>query len=191
MEDLTALLETLPPAQREVVDKVKGALAKADTKIKRLEIEVEHQRLLILELRRSRYGAKGEKLSTLQLNLLDLEPGVGAQEVAAEAGQADPVVGVAEGEATADSTSPAKRRYHQPHPGRGELPAHLPRVERVLECTAEECRCGQCGKDKQLIGWEVRETLVRAPGDALGFSWPSFRPSALFGVLTHCGGLGR
>ncbi len=164
------------------MDLARSELAKADTKIKRLEIEVEHQRLLILELRRSRYGAKGEKLSSLQLNLFDLEPGVGAQEVEAVAGQADPVVRAEEGEAGADSASPAKRRYHQPQPGRGELPAHLPRVERVLECTAEECRCGQCGNDKQLIGWDVSETLDLKP---LEFFWckpnaPSMRaPSVL------------
>jgi transposase len=164
MEALTALLETLTPAQREVVEKAKGELEKADTKIKRLEIEIEHQRLLILELRRSRYGAKGEKLSTLQLNLLDLEPGVSAKEVEAEAGQADPVVSSEEpSEEAADSKSPAKKRYNKSHPGRGELPAHLPRVERVLECTPEECRCGQCGKEKKLIGWDVSETLDLKP----------------------------
>ena len=132
MEALTALLESLTPAQREVVEK-------AVSQIKKLEIEVEHQRLLILELRRSRYGAKGEKLSTLQLDLLDLEPGVSAQEVEAEAGQADPAVSSEESsKATEDSKSPAKKRYNKSHPGRVKLPAHLPRVERVLECTPEE-----------------------------------------------------
>ena len=39
MEALLALLETLTPAQREVVEK-------AASQIKRLEIEVEHQRLV-------------------------------------------------------------------------------------------------------------------------------------------------
>ena len=92
MEALTALLESLTPAQREVVEKAKGEWERTVAQIKRLEIEVEHQRLLILELRRARYGAKGEKLSTLQLDLLDLEPGVSAKEVEAEAGQADPSV---------------------------------------------------------------------------------------------------
>ena len=61
MEALTALLESLTPAQREVVEKAKGEWARTVAQIKRLEIEVEHQRLLILELRRARYGAKGDR----------------------------------------------------------------------------------------------------------------------------------
>lgn len=131
MEALTALLETLTPAQREVVEKAKGELEKADAKIKRLEFEVEHQRLLILELRRSRHGAKGEKLSTLQQDLLNLEPGVSAKEVEIEAGQADPAISTEE--PSAKSKEPAKKRYNKSHPGRGELPVHLSREERVLE----------------------------------------------------------
>ena len=119
---------------------------------------------MILDLRRSRYGAKGEKLSTLQLDLLDLEPGVSAKEVELEAGQTDPAALVPE-EAGTDSNTKgsARKRYGKAHPGRGELPAHLPRVEWVLECTPEECRCGQCGKEKKLIGWDVSETLDLKP----------------------------
>ncbi len=126
MEALTSLLESLTPAQREVVEKAKGEWERTVSQIKRLEIEVEHQRLLILELRRARYGAKGEKLSTLQLDLLDLEPGVSAQEVEAEAGQADPAVSSEESsKATEDSKSPAKKRYNKSHPGRGKLTGAL------------------------------------------------------------------
>ena len=166
MEALTALLETLTPAQREVAEKAKSEWVKAASQIKRLEIEVEHQRLLILELRRSRYGAKGEKLSTLQLGLLDLEPGVSAKEVESEAGQADPQPSAeAPGEESPDAKSASRKRYGKPHLGRRPLPAHLPRVERVLECTPEECRCGQCGGDKKLIGWDVTETLDLKPLD--------------------------
>jgi transposase len=157
MEALLALLETLTPAQREVVEK-------AASQIKRLEIEVEHQRLVILELRRSRYGAKGEKLSSLQLDLLDLEPGVSVKEVESEAGQAEPQLSEdAPGEDSAITKTTPKKRYGKPHLGRRPLPAHLPRVERVLECTPDECRCGQCGKDKKLIGWDVTETLDLKP----------------------------
>jgi transposase len=36
-------------------------------------------------------------------------------------------------------------------------------VERSLQCTPEECRCGQCGGDKKLIGWDVTETLDLKP----------------------------
>ena len=164
MEALTALLESLNPAQRELTEKARKELEAVATRLKRLEIENEHQRLVILDLRRSRYGAKGEKLSTLQLDLLDLEPGVSAKEVELEAGQTDPAALVPEEAGTHSNTKgPAGKRYGKSHPGRGELPAHLPRVERVLECTPGECRCGQCGREKKLIGWDVSETLDLKP----------------------------
>jgi len=164
MDALTALLESLTPAQRELTAQARKELDAVAARLKRLEIENEHQRLLILELRRSRYGAKGEKLSSLQLDLLDLEPGVSVKEVEAEAALGDPEASTQEeGEEGAETKAAPKKRYGKPHPGRGGLPAHLPRVERVLECTPEECRCGQCGKEKKLIGWDVTETLDLEP----------------------------
>src|SRR6185503_9862764 len=125
---------------------------KSAARIKRLEMKIEHQRLVILKLQRDRYGAKGEKLSNLQIELLALEPSVSVGEVIAEADQADPVVPPAEEQEAAPASAPSKR-YTQPHPGRRPFPAHLPRIERVLECTPEQCRCGQCGGQKSLIGW--------------------------------------
>ena len=164
MDALTALLESLTPAQRELTAQARKELEAVAARLKRLEIENEHQRLLILELRRSRYGAKGEKLSSLQLDLLDLEPGLSVKEVEAEAALGDPEASTQEeGEEGAETKTAPKKRYGKPHPGRGGLPAHLPRVERVLECTPEECRCGQCGKEKNLIGWDVTETLDLEP----------------------------
>ncbi|MGI8603427.1 MAG: IS66 family transposase, partial [Verrucomicrobiales bacterium] len=164
MEELAALLEELTPGQREMVQQATQKAAQKSTQaaaqIKRLELQVEHQRLLILQLRRERYGAKGEKLSSLQIDLLDLEPGVSTAEVAAEAGQADPIL---PSEEEAEAVSSPKKRYSQPHVGRRPFPAHLPRVERVLECTPEQCRCGQCGAQKKLIGWDSSETLGLKP----------------------------
>jgi transposase len=39
------------------------------------------------------------------------------------------------------------------------LPAHLPRIEKIIACTPEQCICSQCGKDKDLIGYETSEQL--------------------------------
>ena len=53
------------------------------------------------------------------------------------------------------------RKASQPakHPGRQELPAHLRRVEKIIACTPEQCICSQCGKNKDLIGYESSEQL--------------------------------
>ena len=39
------------------------------------------------------------------------------------------------------------------HPGRQQLPADLPHVERLIACTPEQCVCKCCGKDTVLIGY--------------------------------------
>ena len=49
------------------------------------------------------------------------------------------------------------------HPGRQQLPAHLPRVEQVIGCTPEQCVCQQCGKEKAVIGYEQSEQLDVEP----------------------------
>jgi transposase len=165
MNELSALLDQLTPGQREVVQqaqqKAQEQSQKAAAEIKRLEMQVEHQRLVILQLRRERYGKKGEKLSSLQLELLENEPAVSAGEVAAEAGMPDPLLPAEEEEAGAEPAP--KKRYSVPHGGRRPFPAHLPRVERILECTPEECRCGQCGAQKKFIDWDINETLDLKP----------------------------
>jgi transposase len=48
--------------------------------------------------------------------------------------------------------------------GRQELPANLPRVERIVTCAPEPCICQGCGKDKAVIGYEQSEQLDVEPG---------------------------
>ena len=73
------------------------------------------------------YGPGSEKLTAAQLELLGVEPGVSRVEVQAES-KREPV------------TTRAPRSH--PHPSRQTLPSNLPRVERVIACTAEQCVCG-------------------------------------------------
>lgn len=122
-------------------------LARAELKIRALEER------LRLELIR-KYGPKSEHLSDSQLLLLDLEPGVSAQEVEAEA-QREPLP-----PATPET---AKKRKSGKHPGRQELPASLPRVERIVSCTPEQCVCKACGKETVVIGYEQSEHLDVEP----------------------------
>jgi transposase len=71
-----------------------------------------------------KYGPKSEKLSNAQLELLEGEPGVSTAEVEAES-QREPLAASADADAESANKTSKKRR----HPGRQQLPAHLPRVE--------------------------------------------------------------
>ena len=56
----------------------------------------------------------------------------------------------------------------RPHPGRQELPAHLPRVERIVACAPEQrvcrqCMCKQCGGPTEVIGYDTSEQLDVEP----------------------------
>jgi transposase len=84
-----------------------------------------------------------------QLELLELEPGVSNLEVAAE------------GEREVLPATPDKKK--RKHPGRQTLPANLPRVERVIACTSEQCVCGGCGRSTAVIGYEESEQLDVEP----------------------------
>jgi transposase len=108
---------------------------------------------LRLELIR-KYGPTSEKLNDTQLLLLDLEPGVSAVEVEAES-RREPLPPA--------SPITAKNRTSGKHPGRQELPADLPHVERVIACTPQQCVCQSCGKDTVVIGYEQSEQLDVEP----------------------------
>jgi len=110
-----------------------------------------------LRLKRiEKYGAGSEKLSNLQLALLEEEPGVSQAEVEAES-ERPPLNG--------ETTEVVKHRKAKAkkHPGRQSLPPHLPRVERVIACPAEQGMCGVCGLEKVIIGYEISEQLEVEP----------------------------
>ena len=112
-----------------------------------LKIRVLEERLRLMRI--AKYGPGSEKLSDAQLELLELEPGVCNLEVEAESKREGiPSYG----------KSPARK-----HPGRQELPAHLPRVEQVLACTPEQGVCAGCGKETIVIGYEESEQLDVEP----------------------------
>jgi transposase len=59
--------------------------------------------------------------------------------------------------------APVKQQRSRKHPGRQELPAALPRVERVIACTPEQCTCKTCGQATVVIGHDVSEQLDVEP----------------------------
>ena len=119
----------------------------------RLKIQALEERLRLEMIRK--YGPKSEKLSDNQLQLLDLEPGVSTEEVEAESRRA-PL------SAASPATTTAKSKGGK-HPGRQALPSNLPRVERIVACTPEQCVCKSCGNDKAVIGYEQSEQLDVEP----------------------------
>ena len=113
---------------------------------------LERENQLLRQLRRldllEKYGPAGEQLSDEQLELLELEPGVSRAEVKAESEREQLKLPLKES---------------RKHPGRQELPAHLPRVEKIITCSPEQCICGHCGKETGVIGYEQSEQLDVEP----------------------------
>jgi transposase len=126
------------------LDATSQRLQFAELRVQLLEQKLRLQRI-------AKYGPGSEKLSNLQLELLEFEPGVSNVEV------------VSESERDALSPSPEKKR--RKHPGRQTLPAELPRVEQVIACTPEQCKCGNCGAETKVIGYEVSEVLEVKPAE--------------------------
>jgi transposase len=139
-----------PRSEAEEIESLRKQLQWAELKIRLLEEQLRLERI-------RKYGLKSEKLSDAQLELLESEPGVSAAEVEAES-QREPMPVTASSGSAAASGSGSRR-----HPGRQQLPASLPRVERVIACTPEQCVCQGCGKQTAVIGYEQSEQLDVEP----------------------------
>jgi transposase len=145
-ELLEQLKTQVPEALFEMVSGRLNAYAQ-ELEYSKLKIQVLEERLRLRRI--EKYGPSSEKLSSLQLELLEQEPGVSREEVVAESERPAP--------------PPVSARKKRPHPGRQTLPADLARVERVIACTPEQCVCGNCGRDTTVIGYEVSEVLNVEP----------------------------
>ena len=108
--------------------------------------ESERLRQIIRELQRHRFGRRAETLPEDQL-LLGLE----------EAEQVE-----ADGFAAAEDTAPAEAaRVAKRRTNRGALPAHLPRIERLVDIESRTCPC--CSGNLHRIGEDVSERLDVVP----------------------------
>ena len=106
------------------------------------KIRVLEERLRLVRI--EKYGPGSEKLSDAQQELLELEPGVSSTEMAAESERAQLSLAL---------------MTARKHPGRQQLPAELPRKEQIIACSAEQCVCGNCGRETVVIGYEQSEQL--------------------------------
>ncbi len=138
---VTPSSSSLPESER--IKQLEQQLKWAELKISVLEEQLRQERI-------AKYGPASEKLSNEQLKLLELEPGVSNVEIQAES-EREPQ--------PASANAPQRRR----HPGRQELPAELPRVEKVIPCAPEQCACRACGRETAVIGYERSEQLDVEP----------------------------
>src|SRR4051794_33145866 len=117
------------------------------------QAEVEKLRLLIRQLQRGRFGRRSEKLDPdqLQLGLEDLEQAAAAAEAVQE-------------EAAARSGTPRAPRARRRN--LGALPAHLPRVEVLVDVEDKSCPC--CGGAMHVIGEETSGKLAILPAPPRG-----------------------
>src|SRR4051812_32828180 len=115
--------------------------------------DIEKLRLLIRQLQRNRFGRRSERLDPdqLQLGLEDLEQTAAAAEAAQE-------------EVAARSGTPRTSRVRRRN--LGSLPAHLPRVEILVDLEDKSCPC--CGGALHVIGEDTSEMLDIVPAQLGG-----------------------
>jgi transposase len=130
-----------------VIEKKDQALIAAEAIIEQLKQALRMERI-------RKYGKQSEKLSDLQLELLDREPAVSSGEIESE---------VASGPLPVPEKAAAPERQRKPHPGRNQFPSHLERIEEIIACAVGECKCGKCGGETRVIGYEETEVLGMKP----------------------------
>ena len=110
-------------------------------------VQNDRLRQIIKELQRHRFGRRAETLPEDQM-LLGLE---------------DVEQAAASGEAESDAANAAERasRTAKRRMNRGSLPAHLPRIEMVIDIDDHACPC--CGKPLHRIGEDTGERLDIVP----------------------------
>jgi transposase len=128
---------------KALLAQTQAALAEAEEARLRLET-------IVCDLQREKFGSKSEKLDPDQYNLAleDVEIAEGVLQAAQE--KAETLI---KGKSGTKTGAPGRNR--------GRLPAHLPRVERIIEPKSTLCPCG-CGAMTK-IGEDVSERLDVIP----------------------------
>ena len=149
-------LETAPQnlTPEQLFQKLEAALLHIALLNERNLLLEEKIRLLLIK----KYGSGAETLSDAQLALFELEPGVCAAEVAAEAALSPEDKALAQHLLTGAPSGKKRNR-----PVRAPLPQNLARKERTIHVSARDCLCSQCGEAKKLIGYETSERLAIQP----------------------------
>src|ERR1700739_968639 len=161
---VAAVVEQLRGEMRREVEVKDRIIAEKDQALSAAEAIIQQLKEALRAERVARYGKRSEKLSDLQFQLLDLEPGGLSAEIEREVAS-DPLPECPEDTQKNHKPTEKQQRARRNHPGRNELPAHLERVEQIIACTAEQCTCGKCGKETRVIGYETTEVLSKKPAE--------------------------
>jgi transposase len=142
-------LDALPDDSAILQQMLREVISAATQRDAELNAENDKLRLLIHRYLRHRFGPRSEQLDPdqRQLGLEDLEQEIAASESAQDAGEVPGDQG--------------RQRASQRNRNRGGLPAHLPRIEVVIDLESKQCPC--CGGRRHAIGEDVSEMLDIIP----------------------------
>jgi transposase len=120
--------------------------------------EIERLRMLIAGLQRNRFGRRSERFDDeqLQQGAEDLEQSLAEQQAALDA-----LAAAAEGSTRKPEAAPASPLSQPAKRNRGTLPAHLPRIEVIVDVEDKTCPC--CGGTMHVIGEDGAEMLDYVP----------------------------
>lgn len=110
------------------------------------EAEIVRLNAILAAFMRHRFGPRSEKLNDDQFELVLEDLGIALGRVKAKLD---------------DASSPKERSQRQRRANRGSLPAHLTRIEQVIDVEHKACTC--CGGDLRTIGEDVAERLDVVP----------------------------
>jgi transposase len=110
------------------------------------EAEIARLNAIIAAFMRHRFGPRSEKLNDDQFELVLEDLGIALGRVKAKLD---------------DASSPKERAERQRRANRGSLPAHLTRVEQLIDVEHKACAC--CGGELHAIGEDVAERLDVVP----------------------------
>ena len=161
---VAAVVEQLRSEMRREVEAKERIIAAKDQALFAAEAIIEQLKEALRAERVARYGKRSEKLSDLQFQLLDLEPGVSSDEIEREIASG-PLPDSSESAQEGNKPTEKQRRARRNHPGRNELPAHLERIEKIIACSAEERICDKCSREADVIGYETTEVLSKKPAE--------------------------
>jgi len=110
------------------------------------EAEIARLNAILAAFMRHRFGPRSEKLNDDQFELVLEDLGIALGRVKAKLD---------------DASSTKERSQRQRRANRGSLPAHLTRIEQVIDVEHKACTC--CGGDLRTIGEDVAERLDVVP----------------------------
>jgi len=139
------LLEADLPEDVEALRALVLEQAREIDALKDAKVEVERLQAIIEAFQRHRFGRRSEQLDPDQLQL----------------GLEDAEAALAQAQAADEAAAPTARERRPRKINRGALPAHLERIEQIVDIEDKTCRC--CGGALHQIGEDIAERLDVVP----------------------------